>query len=68
MLFVFKSKTVTNRIYTLEKPLLKQLNDGKGAFQKEMDKFESDFAKAGPMVKGISAKEASNRVSIEIHQ
>lgn len=46
----------------MEKPLLKQLNDGKAAFQKEIDKFENDFAKGGPLVRGISAKEASSRV------
>lgn len=63
---MFQSKTVTNKIYKLEKPLLKQLNDGKEAFKKELNKFEDDFAKSGPMVYGISAAEASNRVSIRL--
>lgn len=44
--------------------MLKQLNDGKETFKKEMNKFEDDFAKAGPRVTGISAAEASRRVSI----
>lgn len=48
----------------MEKPLLKQLNDGKEAFKKDLDKFEVEFATAGPMVYGITAAEASKRVSI----
>lgn len=43
--------------------MLKQLNDGKETFKKDLDKFEDDFAKKGPMVWGISAAEASKRVS-----
>lgn len=57
---------MTNRIYKLEKPLLKQLNDGKESFKKELDKFEDDYAKNGPMVPRISAEEASKRVSFRV--
>lgn len=54
---------MTKKIYKLEKPLLNQLNNGKEAFKKDLDKFEDDFVKSGPMVRGISAAEASKRVS-----
>lgn len=54
---------MTKKIYKLEKPLLNQLNSGKEAFKKDLDKFEEDFVKVGPMVRGISAAEASKRVS-----
>lgn len=42
--------------------MLKQLNDGKQTFSKDLHKFEDDFANKGPMVRGISAAEASKRV------
>lgn len=46
----------------MEGPLLRELNEGIAQFVKEFEQFNIDFEANGPMVEGISAKEASDRV------
>lgn len=56
------AKKVSQRISEMEGPLLQELNDGIATFVLEFDQFNIDFEENGPMVEGISAKEASDRV------
>ncbi|TMW45046.1 hypothetical protein DOY81_009872 [Sarcophaga bullata] len=56
------SKKISDRISEMEGPLLKELTDGIAQFVQEFDQFNLDFDANGPMVEGISAKEASDRV------
>ncbi|XP_026846872.1 dynein heavy chain 8, axonemal [Drosophila persimilis] len=56
------AKKVSDRISEMEEPLLRELNDGISTFVQEFDEFNRDFEANGPMVEGISAKEASDRV------
>ncbi|XP_037951167.1 dynein heavy chain 8, axonemal [Teleopsis dalmanni] len=58
------AKKVSDRISEMEGPLLKELNEGIAIFVQEFDQFNIDFELNGPMVEGISAKEASDRVFI----
>lgn len=53
---------MSQKISEMEGPLLHELNDGIASFVDELDKFNEDFEANGPMVEGISAKEASDRV------
>ncbi|KAI8124809.1 axonemal, Dynein heavy chain 8 [Lucilia cuprina] len=59
------AKKVSDRISQMEGPLLKELNDGIALFVQEFDQFNADFEANGPMVEGISAKEASDPEYIE---
>uniref|UniRef100_A0A1A9WR67 AAA+ ATPase domain-containing protein n=1 Tax=Glossina brevipalpis TaxID=37001 RepID=A0A1A9WR67_9MUSC len=56
------AKKVSQKISEMEGPLLQELNDGIATFVMELDEFNEDFVANGPMVEGISAKEASDRV------
>lgn len=40
-----------------------ELTEGVARFRQEVEDFDSDFEERGPMVPGIQAKEASDRVS-----
>lgn len=46
----------------MEQPLMAELRAGIATFQSEIEEFDHDFELNGPMVEGISAKEASDRV------
>ncbi|XP_039952580.1 dynein heavy chain 8, axonemal [Bactrocera tryoni] len=56
------AKKTSQRISDMEGPLLRELNEGIAQFVKEFEQFNIDFEANGPMVEGISAKEASDRV------
>uniref|UniRef100_A0A1I8M6Y8 AAA+ ATPase domain-containing protein n=1 Tax=Musca domestica TaxID=7370 RepID=A0A1I8M6Y8_MUSDO len=56
------TKNVSNRIAEMEGPLLTELTNGIAEFVQEFEQFNIDFEANGPMVDGISAKEASDRV------
>ncbi|XP_014253708.1 dynein heavy chain 8, axonemal isoform X2 [Cimex lectularius] len=47
---------------SLQEPMRRELLRGVAKFQKEVDDFEVEFDVNGPMVEGIPAKEASDRV------
>lgn len=49
-------------ICTVQGPLQKELIDGVATFSQEVLDFERDFDLNGPMVPGITAREASDRV------
>lgn len=55
------SKDVSLRIAEMEQPLLLELTSGIDDFKASIDEFNEDFETKGPMVEGISAKEASER-------
>ena len=46
----------------MEGPLLEELNNGIAQFVSEINEFDADYIAKGPLIKGISAKEASDRV------
>ncbi|XP_055849438.1 dynein axonemal heavy chain 8 [Episyrphus balteatus] len=58
------SKKISARIAAMEQPLMKELEEGIGQFVKDFNNFNEDFEAKGPMIDGISAKEASDRVFI----
>lgn len=58
----FQAKKTSDRIADMEEPLLRELNEGISIFVQEFDEFNRNFEANGPMVEGISAKEASERV------
>lgn len=55
------SKEVAAKIAEMEQPLLLELTTGIADFKNHIDEFNEDFEQRGPMVPGISAKEASDR-------
>lgn len=63
ILFYTQSKEVSAKIAEIEEPLFNELHSGIGDFKDAIDQFNDDFEKAGPMVEGITAKEASDRVT-----
>ncbi|KAL7724768.1 hypothetical protein ACLKA6_008645 [Drosophila palustris] len=56
------AKRVSDRIADMEEPLLRELNEGISIFVQEFDEFNRNFEANGPMVDGISAKEAKDWV------
>lgn len=60
--FLFQAKTVQEQICTVQGPLLEELNAGVAVFAQDVDVFDEDFDANGPMVPGLSAREASDRV------
>ncbi|XP_013102946.2 dynein axonemal heavy chain 8 [Stomoxys calcitrans] len=58
------AKHVSKRISDMEGPLLEELTHGIDTFVEEFAQFNDDYEANGPMVDGITAKEASNRVFI----
>lgn len=56
-----QSKEVSSKIAEMEQPLLLELTEGISDFKAAIDEFNQDYELKGPMVDGISAKEASER-------
>ncbi|XP_019756852.1 dynein axonemal heavy chain 8 [Dendroctonus ponderosae] len=56
------SKAVQEDICTVQGPLLEELTAGVANFKEEVEAFDKDFEEKGPMVPGLSAREASDRV------
>ncbi|XP_045464438.1 dynein axonemal heavy chain 8-like isoform X2 [Harmonia axyridis] len=58
------AKQVQSNITELQGPLLHELTEGVDNFKIEVEIFDRDFEENGPMVPGLSAREASDRVLI----
>lgn len=58
------SKVVAEKVLNKQKPLLQELEDGVTVFKDTVLSFDQEFIEKGPMVEGIAAKEASDRVLI----
>ncbi|XP_043790719.1 dynein axonemal heavy chain 8 [Apis laboriosa] len=56
------AKQVQAKICEMQEPLKKELTDGVAIFKQEVIDFDLDFELNGPMVEGIPAKEASDRL------
>ncbi|CAK9824517.1 Dynein axonemal heavy chain 8 [Anthophora retusa] len=56
------AKEVQARICEMQEPLKKELTDGVALFKQAVIEFDNDFELHGPMVEGIPAKEASDRL------
>ncbi|XP_015430178.1 PREDICTED: dynein heavy chain 8, axonemal [Dufourea novaeangliae] len=56
------AKQVQAKICEMQEPLKKELTDGVAAFKEDVIVFDRDFELHGPMVEGIPAKEASDRL------
>ncbi|XP_030752815.1 dynein heavy chain 8, axonemal [Sitophilus oryzae] len=56
------SKAVQEDICTVQGPLLEELTNGVANFKDEVEVFDNDFEEKGPMIPGLSAREASDRV------
>lgn len=57
-----RSQKVAAKLAQMQGPLQDELETGVLKFQQEVQKFDQDFIKNGPMVEGIPAREASDRV------
>jgi dynein heavy chain len=55
------AKEVQDKICEMQEPLKDELVSGITALKKEVEEFDKDFDIKGPMIIGISAKEASER-------
>lgn len=55
------SKELQLKVFVKQQPLKNELIDGVKLLKEEVDKFDRDFDTQGPLVKGISAKDASER-------
>ncbi|KAJ8938536.1 hypothetical protein NQ318_016906 [Aromia moschata] len=58
------SKKVQENICTVQGPLLEELTIGVAKFKEDVEKFDIDFEEKGPMVPGLGAREASDRVMV----
>ncbi|KAK9893078.1 hypothetical protein WA026_023570 [Henosepilachna vigintioctopunctata] len=58
------AKKVQYSLSQLQEPLLKELTEGVEKFKIEVENFDRDFEESGPMIPGLSAREASDRVLI----
>jgi len=56
------SRIVGEKIAKMQQPLLRELEAGVAKFKNAVLTFDEDFIKKGPMIEGIPAKEASDRV------
>ncbi|KAG5868053.1 hypothetical protein JTB14_022256 [Gonioctena quinquepunctata] len=56
------SKVVQENICDVQGPLLEELTNGVAKFGEEVEQFDIDFELKGPMILGLSAREASDRV------
>ncbi|XP_076295220.1 dynein heavy chain 8, axonemal kl-3 [Lasioglossum baleicum] len=56
------AKQVQARICEMQEPLKNELTDGVAAFKEDVLIFDRDFEVNGPMVEGLPAKEASDRL------
>lgn len=61
-----RSKEMSLQIDLMQSPLLVELNTGISTFNTELNTFDEDFELNGPMVRDLSAKEASDRVRIPL--
>lgn len=59
---VNNSKLVQEQICTVQGPLQTELTEGVARFDDEVQAFDVDFELNGPMIPGLSAREASDRV------
>lgn len=64
---MIKSSVVGNKIYELTDPMYQELNDGIANFDSEIKLFDNDFETKGPMVEGLSSKDASDRVNNKLY-
>lgn len=48
----------------MQGPLLEELTEGVRLFKVEVEQFDIDFEERGPMIPGLSAREASDRVLV----
>nr|CAI5817756.1 unnamed protein product [Callosobruchus analis] len=56
------AKAVQENICNVQGPLLEELTAGVAKFRDEVEIFDRDFEEKGPMIPGLSAREASDRV------
>ncbi|KAG5675719.1 hypothetical protein PVAND_005600 [Polypedilum vanderplanki] len=56
------SKVVGEKVLKMQAPLLNELTAGVEKFKNEIITFDREFIEKGPMIEGIPAKEASERV------
>ncbi|XP_026672559.1 dynein heavy chain 8, axonemal-like [Ceratina calcarata] len=56
------AKQVQAKICEMQEPLKKELSDGVAVFKQDVINFDLEFELNGPMVEGIPAKEASDRL------
>ncbi|KAJ8919736.1 hypothetical protein NQ315_006264 [Exocentrus adspersus] len=61
---VTHSKVIQEEICTVQGPLLEELTNGVAKFKDDVAIFDQDFEEKGPMVAGLSAREASDRVLV----
>ncbi|XP_060520516.1 dynein axonemal heavy chain 8 isoform X2 [Cylas formicarius] len=59
---IHHSKTVQENISSVQGPLLEELTAGVEQFQVDVEVFDKDFEEKGPLIPGLSAREASDRV------
>ncbi|KRT82784.1 hypothetical protein AMK59_4319, partial [Oryctes borbonicus] len=59
---VNNAKTVQEQICHVQGPLLEELTNGVKGFYQDVLEFDKDFDQNGPMIPGLSAREASDRV------
>ncbi|XP_044272703.1 dynein axonemal heavy chain 8 [Tribolium madens] len=59
---VVHAKSVQENICNVQGPLLQELTEGVSNFREEVEAFDRDFELNGPMIPGLSAREASDRV------
>lgn len=62
------AKDLAFQISEMQSPLLLELNTGISTFHAELEAFANDYETKGPMVQGITAKEASDRVPFNFSQ
>ncbi|XP_044760955.1 dynein axonemal heavy chain 8-like isoform X2 [Coccinella septempunctata] len=58
------AKQTQENIYDVQAPLLEELTAGVDKFAFEVEAFDKDFEEKGPMVPGLEAREASDRVLV----
>lgn len=56
------ARIVGEKVAKMQLPLLRELEAGVVKFKNDVQTFDDDFIKKGPMIEGIPAKEASDRV------
>ena len=61
---IIKGEKVAEAVVQLQIPLQKELEAGVASFGGDLDLFDEDYVKKGPLIPGIPAKEASDRVLI----
>lgn len=60
--FYLQAKAVQENICNVQGPLLQELSAGVATFAQQVEEFDKDFDEKGPMIPGLSAREASDRV------